>query len=316
MIQHLRGILVCLALCLLGLQAQAQAPVIKVYIVSSQTSAPYLDAAQALVKGLSSHGLARSEIQILNLADFANVPSGALATGKVWVALGTQAAAALAKGQVRGAPVLNALIPGSGFERVLRESGRQVSARFNAIYLDQPLHRQLLLIRLALPQAKRVAVLWGPESWSRANALRALAGTHGLLLQEARLNMESDLFTALQTVLEGGDVLLAQADPLVFNSSSVQNILMTSIRDKVPLVAFSPAYVRAGALLAVYSTPTQVGTQAARWVLDVLAQRTVPEQAMAPDDFEISVNPEVARVLNLPLDAGQLRQSLKRLELP
>jgi len=91
---------------------------------------------------------------------------------------------------------------------------------------------------------------------------------------------------------------------------------MTSIRDKVPLVAFSPAYVRAGALLAIYSTPTQVGTQAARWVLDVLAQRTLPEQAMAPDDFEISVNLEVARVLNLPLDAGQLQLSLKRLEQP
>ncbi|OGB38690.1 MAG: hypothetical protein A2461_04035 [Burkholderiales bacterium RIFOXYC2_FULL_59_8] len=314
MIQRLHGILVWLALCLSGLQTQAQG--IKVHIVSSQASAPYLDAAQALIKGLSSHGVARSEIQVMSLADFSNVSPVALATGKVWVALGTQAAAALAKAQLRGASVLSALIPGSGFERVLRQSGRQASAQFNAIYLDQPLQRQLVLIRLALPRAKRVAVLWGPESWNRADTLRTLANTHGLVLRDARLKVESDLFAALQSVLDGSDVLLAQADPLVFNSSSIQNILMTSIRDKVPLVAFSPAYVRAGALLAIYSTPTQVGTQAARWVLDVLAQRTLPEQAMAPDDFEISVNLEVARVLNLPLDAGQLQLSLKRLEQP
>src|SRR3989339_1352472 len=314
MIQRLHGILVWLALCLPRLQAQAQG--IKVHIVSSQASAPYLDAAQALIKGLSSHGVARSEIQVMSLADFSNVSPVALPTGKVWVALGTQAAAALAKAQLRGASVLSALIPGSGFERVLRQSGRQASAQFNAIYLDQPLQRQLVLIRLALPRAKRVAVLWGPESWNRADTLRTLANTHGLVLQDARLKVESDLFAALQSVLDGSDVLLAQADPLVFNSSSIQNILMTSIRDKVPLVAFSPAYVRAGALLAIYSTPTQVGTQAARWVLDVLAQRTLPEQAMAPDDFEISVNLEVARVLNLPLDAGQLQLSLKRLEQP
>ncbi|MDO8318375.1 ABC transporter substrate-binding protein [Rhodoferax sp.] len=314
MIQRLHGILVWLALCLSGLQTQAQG--IKVHIVSSQASAPYLDAAQALIKGLSSHGVARSEIQVMSLADFSNVSPVALPTGKVWVALGTQAAAALAKAQLRGASVLSALIPGSGFERVLRQSGRQASAQFNAIYLDQPLQRQLVLIRLALPRAKRVAVLWGPESWNRADTLRTLANTHGLVLRDARLKVESDLFAALQSVLDGSDVLLAQADPLVFNSSSIQNILMTSIRDKVPLVAFSPAYVRAGALLAIYSTPTQVGTQAARWVLDVLAQRTLPEQAMAPDDFEISVNLEVARVLNLPLDAGQLQLSLKRLEQP
>ena len=314
MIQRLQGILVWLALCLPGLQTQAQG--IKVHIVSSQASAPYLDAAQALIKGLSSHGVARSEIQVMSLADFSNVSPVALATGKVWVALGTQAAAALAKAQLRGASVLSALIPGSGFERVLRQSGRQASAQFNAIYLDQPLQRQLVLIRLALPRAKRVAVLWGPESWNRVDTLRTLANTQGLVLQDARLKVESDLFAALQSVLDGSDVLLAQADPLVFNSSSIQNILMTSIRDKVPLVAFSPAYVRAGALLAIYSTPTQVGTQAARWVLDVLAQRTLPEQAMAPDDFEISVNLEVARVLNLPLDAGQLQLSVKRLEQP
>ncbi|MCK9215528.1 MAG: hypothetical protein M0P52_13940, partial [Rhodoferax sp.] len=78
--------------------------------------------------------------------------------------------------------------------------------------------------------------------------------------------------------------------------------------------AFSPAYVRAGALLAVYSTPPQVGAQAAQWVLDVLANRVLPELALQPLDFEISVNEPVARVLGLSLDVQALTLALKRQE--
>jgi len=146
--------------------------------------------------------------------------------------------------------------------------------------------------------------------------LQTAANTHGLVLRAARVDDDATLFSVLQSVLDDSDVLLAQADPLVFNSQSIQNILRTSIRVEVPLVAFSPAYVRAGALLALYSTPTQAGTQAARAVLEVLAMRSLPERALDPDDFEISVNEQVARVLALKLDAQALRLALKRQESP
>ena len=319
MVRRLRGILIGLTLCLLvwpalaQAQTQASAPAVRVGIVSSQTSAPYLDAAQALLGRLLSRGVPQAAVRLLTLNELAALPEATQATVRVWVALGTEASAALAKAGLP-APVLSALIPRSGFERVLREAGLKSSARFTAIYLDQPLPRQLALIRLALPQARRVGALLGPDSWSRAPALRASASANGLSLRVARVDDDAALFAALQSVLEDSDVLLAQADPLVFNSTSIQNILRTSIQAKVPLVAFSPAYVRAGALLALYTTPAQAGTQAAHWVLEVLVMRSLPDRALEPDDFEISVNEQVARVLALTLDAPALRQELKRQE--
>lgn len=313
MTQRWHVFLIGLALSLLSWQAQAQTPGVRVAIVSSQTSAPYMDAAQALITQLESQGVPRTAIQMFNLTDVASVPATTLATLKVWVALGTQASTALAKAHVK-APVLSALVPRSGFERVLRDTGRKLSPQFNAIYLDQPLLRQMALIRLALPKASRVGVLLGPDSWPRGDALLAAASANGLALRSARVEDDSALFTALRSVLADGDVLLAQADPLVFNSNSIQNILLTTIRANVPLVAFSPAYVRAGALLALYSTPAQAGSQAAHWVLEVLASRKLPAQTVEPDDFEISVNDHVARVLALSLDAQSLRLALKRQE--
>lgn len=313
MFQRLLRLLSGLALCLLALPGTAQMPEIQVGIVRGQTSAPYLDATEALVNGLNRQGVVSNAIGVWSPVELAALPGPRLSSVKVWVALGTEAATALAQSRIN-APVLNALLPRSSFERVLSLSGRKASAWFNVLQLDQPLQRQVTLIRLALPKTRRLGVLWGPDSLPKAAVLRSLASIQGLTLQEARLDEETALFAALKAVLDGSDVLLALADPLVFNSSSLQNILMTTIRAQVPLVAFSPAYVRAGALLAVYSTPPQVGDQAAQWVLSALANRTLPEQVLEPHDFEISVNEQVARVLGLSLDVKALTRALRRQE--
>jgi len=143
-------LLLGLALSVLCWQARAQAPGVRVAVVSSQLSAPHMDAAQALIRQLESRGVPRSSIQIYNPADVASIPEATQTTIKVWVALGTQAAMVLGKSRLK-APALGALVPRAAFERVLRATGHQLSPQFNVVYLDQPLSRQMALIRLALP---------------------------------------------------------------------------------------------------------------------------------------------------------------------
>jgi putative tryptophan/tyrosine transport system substrate-binding protein len=308
-----RSLLATLALWLMGACVHAE---VRVVIVSSDATAAYADAALALIGHLEQYGVARPDIRQMTVSEWlaANGQVSAL-NPQAFVALGTDASMTLARAKLK-APVLSALIPRNSFERVLRESARKSSAQFNVLYLDQPLPRQLALIRLALPQAKRVGVLLGPESGSKSQALRALASANGLVLQEGRLDANTSLYTVLQPVLDNSDVLLAFADPMVFNSNSIQNILMATIRSRVPLVAFSPAYVRAGAMLALYSTARQAGAQAAQWVLGALSNRVLPEVPLEPADFEIGVNEQVAKVLNLSIDVRALTVALKRQEQP
>lgn len=59
------------------------------------------------------------------------------------------------------APVLSALIPRISFERILRDSGRTASSQLTALYLDQPLNRQLALIWAGLGWCTGVLKLWG-----------------------------------------------------------------------------------------------------------------------------------------------------------
>ncbi len=313
-----RLLLIGLWLGLAGWSALAQSQVKlqvqpRVVIVSSGNTAAYSDAAQSLIAQLEQGGVSPYDIWQMNVADLlAQQTAGKLPRPRLFVALGTEASAALAIAP-GGTPVLSALVPRSSFERVLRSSGRKVSAQFAAIYLDQPFARQLALVQLALPQAQRVGVLFGPDSVARAAMLRATAMAKHLTLVEASVDAPDGIFPALQLVLDS-DVLLALADPQVYNSNSIQNILLSALRAKVPMVAFSPAYVRAGALLSLHTTPVQAGHQAAAWVTDLLADRPWPSAAVEPDDFEVSVNVHVARALGLSLDAPTLRLELRRLE--
>ncbi len=310
MTRLLRALLSGLVLCLWGSMVHAQA---KVLLVASDHSPAYTQAAQALSGQLVRSGLSASDIQLLSVSEW-SVQSAWLPRPRVYVALGTAAADALVISQ-GPTPVLAALLPRRSFEQILHHSARRASARLSAIYLDQPLLRQLALIRLALPEAQRVGVLFGPDSVYQAERLRALASSQGLTLHEAVVHADDlNLFAPLQQVLLGSDVLLALADPLVFNSTSIQNMLLTTFRAKLPMVAFSPAYVRAGALWALHVTPEQVGLQAARLVQTVLQGGNLPEQPVESDDFEVSVNAHVARALNLNLDAQALRLQLRAWE--
>ncbi len=297
-------------LCLLLAMALARAADPGVVLVSSEHSPAYVELADALVAELERGGVSRDAVRRMTAAEFVARERPA---PTLFVALGVRAATVLAQHDDR-VPVLCTLLPRASFERILAESGRKVSSQFSAIYLDQPLSRQLDMVRLMLPRARRVGVVWGDVSVAQQAALDAAAASRGLRVVSARVGPSEALFAALTKVLGDSDVLLALADPQIYHGGTIQNILMTSVRVRVPMVAFSPAYVRAGALAAVYVTPTQLGVQAGGLARAVLQGRALPGAAQYSREFEVSVNTPVAHALTLSLDAAALTARLRLLE--
>ena len=123
----------------------------------------------------------------------------------------------------------------------------------------------------------------------------------------------ASLGEATKRALEGSDALLAVADPAVFNSATVSNVLLASYRAKLGVYGFSPSYVKAGALVGVYSTPAQIGAHTADTVRSLLRGAAVPS-GQYPAEFTVSVNEHVARSLGLSLDEASLTERLKRME--
>ena len=220
----------------------------------------------------------------------------ALKDRRVVVSIGGQAAQAVASASAP-LPVLHTLVSRAAFARL------PANPRASAIFLDQPVARQIALIRLALPEHRRLALLFSPASEAYSNEIASAARGARLQVSSARLDNEREIFRALQQVLGEPAVLLAIPDPAVYNSYTIQNILLTAYRQRSPLVGFSAAYARAGALLALYSTPGQLAEQAAAAVRSALLGGELPRPA-APQQFEVAVNSNVARSLGLRIDSA------------
>lgn len=300
-----------LVLAAAGLWLAQPAQAMLVCVVSPDKAAAYLEAAEAFSRELLRISSPRPELQLIGTDGYLQGTACAQEAGLV-LALGTDALELVSTSASRHA-VIAALIPRIGFERALKESKRRGSAPMAALYMDQPLTRQLDLLRLALPKARRIGVLWGPESIQQQPQLSAALAGRGLGMSEGLVTRDQPLIAPLRSALQDADVLLAMADSAVYNPSSVPNILQTSYRARTPLVAFSPAYVKAGALLALHSTPTQLGLQAAAMARQFLQGNGMPANQY-PQDFRISTNEYVARSLGLSLDAEALTERLQKLE--
>jgi ABC-type uncharacterized transport system substrate-binding protein len=298
-----------LASCLACLASPALAH--GVCVVSSDKTQAFEQASDSLVQALRRGGLARTEIQLLSVSDFVE-GNPHCAESRLVVALGADALRQVVARNTRTG-VIAGLIPRLSYERLLQEVGRKNLSNMTALYLDQPFGRQLDLLHLALPSVHRIGVLWGPESLSQQPLLAVAAQARGMELVEGLYAENQSLISALRSALSTADVLLSVADSRAFNASTASNILLTSYRARTPVMAFSPAYVKAGALLSLHSTSTQVGTQLAAMVAQFLQSNTLPA-SQYPLEFSISANAYVARSLGLSLDVGLLSERLHQLE--
>ncbi len=301
-----------LMLCTLT-PAQAAEPV--VVVVLSERSASYLEAAEVLVRELERGapergGVLRADIALVTPTEYLSATSPA---PRLYITLGAGASSLLAGRQNR-VPQIATLLPASSFEQIMQTSGRKPSSIFSSVYLSQPFSRQMDLIRLALPEARRVGVLYGADSQSQAAAVLAAAQSRGLELVTAVVPQGELAYPVLQKVLEDADLLMALPSPQVYNSSSIQNILLASYRARVPFIGFSPSYVQAGAVAAVYSTPAMVSRQAAAMARNLLMGRGLPGLPQYPLEFAVNVNDQVARSLGLKLDAASLADRLRQME--
>lgn len=208
-------------------------------------------------------------------------------------------------------PLLAVLVPRQAFERIA-DPARSRAGLISAVFLDQPPARQMELAYQAIPSLRNVGVLLGGESKGQAPALEKAARERGMELV-ARQVAGDGLFLALQALLPEADCLLAVPDPGVFNSQTVANILAATYRRRIPLIGFSPAYSRAGALASLYSTPEQVGRRGGEVLRQSFSSRTLPSPQW-PREFTVSVNKDVARSLELRLDEAKLADALRQKE--
>lgn len=283
----------------------------EVLVVLAEHSPVHDEVVTALRANLGEAATRKITLRVITAAEFS--ASRSTETGRsapaLLITVGTGAARTVLQQPVT-MPVYCTFLPQAAYQALARSEDELVSAqrvRQSALYLDQPFVRQLQLLHLALPAFRHVGVVLGPESRESATALRQAASALNLVLHIRDISEEKQLIEALHLVMDKADMLLAVPDPLVFNRQTAQSVLLTTYRLGKPVVAYSRAYVTAGALMSVYSTPAQVGQEIAEELPALLGSsgRKLPPPHY-PRYYSVEVNQRVARSLGIDLESASV----------
>jgi ABC-type uncharacterized transport system substrate-binding protein len=261
-------------------------------------------AAELLVQELTRAGYSPTSVNIGE----GGVTSGVDAGGGV-IALGIRAHAIALK-VAAGRPVVTILVTRAGID----DQSGAVGDRGSVIVLDQPVHRWSNLLQLAFPGKTQVGTLVGPGGNRMLGSIERSLGDRRISLSTEAVAAAEDVVPALERLIPRMGILLALPDPVAHNRNTVQALLLTTYRAGIPVVAFSEAYLQAGAVLVLYSTLPQIVAQ----VLDTLRQiregKPVPG-IQTPRYFTVGINSVVARSLGLRLPAAsELEDRLRALD--
>ena len=225
------------------------------------------------------------------------------------IAVGLKAATVVASSNAPA--VINVLISKSSHEKLLRDfPARAGSPSMSAIYLNQPVQRQAHLITAIFPGKHNVGLLYSTPS-KEIDEIRQVFRDHSLMLLEQKIDQTQTLPMALQELFQGrSEMLFTLPDSGIYNDLTIRNILVATYRRGIPLIGLSAAYVKAGAICAIFSTPTQIAVQTAKLILKFNETHILPTPQF-PREFEVLVNVQVANSLGLQVkDASAIHDEI------
>ncbi len=281
----------------------------RLLLLASHDSDLYLSFQQGLETGLTSAGLDQG-ITLALASDYS--PAVQANTGNIIIVAGLEAAKKIATIDVGDSRVIYTMLPFSSYQWLRKNN--VLLENHQVLFVDQPLYRFVNLAQIAFPSINTLGYLHGDVSVKHMDELRQATVAHNIQLDDASLQSGRRLTKILDKLMLGSDVVLALPDPFLFNRRTVQSLLLASLRRKTPLIAYSESYVKAGALLALYSSPEQIGQHTAELVNCLTGACGTGSQEHYPRYFSVQVNNVVARQLGYVLAPAPELKSLLELQ--
>jgi ABC-type uncharacterized transport system substrate-binding protein len=268
-------------------------------LVIGETSAPYREFAATF-----SEALQQSNWRIAAAGKIESIEAGS--APDVLIALGADAFRQILA-RAGNTPVIATFISRTMYEKILVEAGPG-RGRTSAIFIEQPIARQVAFLRQLLPGYNRIGMLTSRENRAALLPFRQSLLANGLSFDSEESDGDESLLPAVNALLPRVSLLLATPDQAIYKRDNIKTILLTSYRHQKPVIAFSAAFVNAGALAAVYSTPQQIARQTADLLVAHGSALFSPEY---PQLFSVAINRSVADALNLSLaNEAELRRAL------
>ncbi|MGD2118848.1 MAG: ABC transporter substrate binding protein [Chromatiales bacterium] len=216
------------------------------------------------------------------------------------ITFGKRAATLLEKyrdsfGQVK---VLHSLIPKETGSAMLQES---LGKNQYVLLLDQPIYRQLRLIRQMFPDRRRLGVLLSQNKQGYRNELQEAAIANDLELELALVHDTADTGSLLSELVKKVDLFLIIPDKSIYNRNTIKEILLTGYFHSKAFIGYSNSLTRSGALASIVTGKDTIAEDVAQLVLGLILRPNAVRHINYPVSYQISINQNVAESLGITI---------------
>ena len=303
----------CICLCFLILLSSAPVTVAGELVIAlkSLEVKPYETALKSFKETLreKSYDL---NVEEYVLKDDADQKDGLLAeikkkSPRLIVTLGSAATSYIAE-DIKDTPVVFCMVlnpTASGFIQSMNASGNNMTGAS----LDIPLEAQFEALRSVIPSARKVGVIYNPsETESVIQEATKAAEEIGLKLVSIPIISGEEVPEALRTLDGKVDALWSVADSTVFSRGSTKFILLHTLRNKIPFIGLSPAFVKAGALMALATDYQEVGTQCGELAVRILSGDHPSSLPITmPRTITMYLNLNTAEIIGLKIPSDRMK---------
>lgn len=199
------------------------------------------------------------------------------------------------------------LIPGRLSESINKRPC--LAKKCAAVLIEQPIERYFKLFKLVFPKNKTLVIATTTPSVRYTYNLNVIANQFNISLKLIPIDKEKVIVRTLTNKLGKNDVLLALPDPEIYNKSTAKSIILSAYHKNIPIIAYSKAFAKAGALISLYSSFEDIASQTAKLAT---ISHPVKKSGYHPETFSLELNRSVAKSLDIEIsDIKVLERAIK-----
>ena len=159
-------------------------------------------------------------------------------------------------------------------------------------------------MRALWPQHVRIGMIRNPaRSRYSDEAIEARIRREGFVPVIVDCDGPGGLVKALNTMKGKIDFLLTTPDAELYNAATIKPLVLASLESRIPIVGFSPAFVRAGAAAGIYPDYRDIGRQTGEMALRLLHGDDKSNEE-TPRKVQVAVNQRILRLLGVDFQTG------------
>ncbi len=218
-----------------------------------------------------------------------------------------------AKANCKSVPIIFSMILNPVELKIISEK-RDKSSNMAGVILDIPIKIEVAWIKKILPDTEKIGMLYNSENTEnytkRFSDYLKKTGS-ACFLKTRHVSSIGAIVDNLKNLNQKLSVLVGVYDSFVYNQRTIRQILLFTLRNKIPFMGVSPQYVKAGALFSISADFKDQGIQAAELVQMVLKGRKPADIPLRyPNKIVLSINRNTVKRLDIKISKEILKNAV------